>query len=302
MILGEHAVLHNHPAIVASIDKRITVTLNPREDNLINIHSELGNMSCYVGEINVKPPFEFVLTALRKAGLKQGADIHIESEFSSTVGFGSSSAVIVATVAAVLFFNNATLNLNSVFLKSRQVLHAVQGTASGADLAAATHGGVIFYRQYPSMIERVCETFPISAVYSGSKKKTADVIQFVEKQRRDNPSLFERFYTDLEAGVVTAVEHLKNENWEGLSFCFNAAQDVLDQMNLSTTEIETIIDTSDELGIEGAKISGSGLGDCVILLGEIPENTYPMNEEQTKLGLLQIPVKIEARGVEAEYV
>lgn len=302
MILGEHAVLHNHPAIVASINQRITVTIKPRKDNLINIFSELGTASCFAGEIKPVAPFEFVMVALRKCMLNVGCDITIDSEFSSTIGFGSSSAVTVATIAAVQFFKAGKLNLSSVFLKARQVLHSVQGTGSGADLCASTHGGVLLYRQYPLLIQKVCDTVPITAVYSGYKKPTPQVIKFVEQQRQDNPELFKRFYTDLEAGVLTAVDHFKNQDMDGLGFCFNAAQDVLDQMNLSTTEIETIIDASDDFGAHGAKISGSGLGDCVILLGEIPENTFPADDEQKAAGIQQIPVKIGGEGVKADYV
>ena len=43
MILGEYAVLEGHPAIVAAITRRITVTLEPRPDQILHIQSDLAN-------------------------------------------------------------------------------------------------------------------------------------------------------------------------------------------------------------------------------------------------------------------
>ena len=49
--------------------------------------------------------------------------------------------------------------------------------------------------------------------------------------------------------------------------------------------------------ISGAKISGSGLGDCVIALGNIPNNSFPQSEFQAKLGVIQIEVTVSPDGV-----
>ena len=43
MLMGEHAVLRNQLAIVGAVDKRMTVTLTPHENNRIEIYSSLGN-------------------------------------------------------------------------------------------------------------------------------------------------------------------------------------------------------------------------------------------------------------------
>lgn len=43
MLLGEYAVMHDYPALVCAIDKRITVTLVPSDDEVIEIDSALGS-------------------------------------------------------------------------------------------------------------------------------------------------------------------------------------------------------------------------------------------------------------------
>ena len=45
MLMGEHAVLHQEPAIVAAIDRWITVTLSPRNDEKLSIESVFGSLT-----------------------------------------------------------------------------------------------------------------------------------------------------------------------------------------------------------------------------------------------------------------
>src|SRR5579864_4695671 len=105
MLLGEHAVLHGKQALVCAIDKRLTVTLTPRDDKCIQITSKLGRYSAELSEIKIEKPFQFVLGALQvfmeSNELSQGCDISIQSEFSDQMGFGSSAAVTAATLSAL---------------------------------------------------------------------------------------------------------------------------------------------------------------------------------------------------------
>ena len=61
---------------------------------------------------------------------------------------------------------------------------------------------------------------------------------------------------------------------------------------------ELITDLCADPAIYGAKISGSGLGDCVIALGELSKNTiFPANERQRQAGVGQIHVKTSNQGL-----
>ena len=51
--------------------------------------------------------------------------------------------------------------------------------------------------------------------------------------------------------------------------------------------------------IYGAKISGSGLGDCIIALGELPEKYECIVDAKI---LKRIPVSMSMRGVECEKI
>ncbi len=110
MLLGEYAVLHGQQAWVCALHKRITVTLTPRNDDRIEIYSDNhGQYSTDTQHLTIEKPFEFVLAALKQhqAVLRRGCDIHIESTFSDTIGFGSSAAVTTATLAALFNWLNS---------------------------------------------------------------------------------------------------------------------------------------------------------------------------------------------------
>ncbi len=260
--MGEYAVLQGKSALVCAIDKRITVSLRSRTDNQLTIHSSLGN---YLGDIfNITPvqPFQFVLSALKQFELKTGCDITIESEFSSEMGLGSSAAVTVATLAALKKWDNADL-----IREARAIIQNVQGLGSGADVSASVLGGVVHYQMEPLFIEKLAADFPISVIYSGYKTPTAEVVKKVKASLDD--AAFNEICYEIDGYVQSAIKALKEKNYLALGQCMNLQQKAMVKLGVNTVELDQIIQTlNQETSILGAKISGSGLGDCVIALGE----------------------------------
>lgn len=302
MLLGEHAVLHNYHALCAAIDQRITVTLIPRPDtSQISLHSNLGSLK-FSSQDFIRPqePFSYVMGALQEYKLSQGLEVHIQSEFSSQIGFGSSSAVTVAMIAALELLSFKTLNLRRVFFNSLKVLRKIQGAGSGTDLATATYGGIVFYNPYPLIIEKLTQVIPITAIYSGQKTPTREVIAYIEKQRTSNPEKYDDCFRKINHIVEHAKTAIRTQDFGTLGALINAHQILMEEMQLSTPAIDMILQATRSFNILGAKISGSGLGDCVITLGELPADTFPQNSVQQGLGIKQIPIKISPTGVVAE--
>jgi len=202
-----------------------------------------------------------VLDAVKQYPLAQGIELKIESEFSSDIGFGSSAAVTVATHAALM---GGVENRMELFKRSLATIHRVQGRGSGADVAASVFGGIVAYRAEPLEIEPFKQTFPLTAVYSGSKMKTADVIRLVEERRALNADYFERIFDRMDASVG---EVMGDFSQLGRMLILN--QKLMEEMGLCNAALAEIIGEFRSAGIP-AKISGSGLGDCAIGLGDFP--------------------------------
>jgi len=287
MLLGEHAVLHGRRALVCAIDKRITVLLSKINKPFLRIVSDLGTYEAPLGALTDHPDFRFVLDAVKQypldpsfakgyGGHGQGIELKIESEFSSDIGFGSSAAVTVATHAALMnwvgtprrgvrgLLGEQSLPLEELFKRSLATIHRVQGRGSGADVAASVFGGAVAYRAEPLEIVPLKESFPLTAVYSGSKMKTADVIRWLEERRALNPDYFERIFDRMDASVGEVIA-----DFSQLGRMLILNQKLMEEMGLCNAALAEIIGIFQTLETP-AKISGSGLGDCAIGLGTFP--------------------------------
>ncbi|MDO8954403.1 MAG: mevalonate kinase [Gammaproteobacteria bacterium] len=301
MLMGEHAVLHKKLALVAAIDQRISLSLTPRSDNLIVIHSALGHLSMAIDELAVTKPFQFVLAAVLslKAALPSGCDILIKSEFSDRVGLGSSAAVTVATVNALRQWLSLSLEPQDLIIHARKVVRDVQGIGSGADVAASVLGGCIVYGTEPLHFEKLVFNPMLTAVYSGSKLATREVIDIVEAKRLLNPIAFTEYFTEIERLVLVAKQAINEQNWPIVADCFKANQKLMQQCGVSNALLESLINgLEQQSGILAAKISGSGLGDCVIGLGHLEQDIFPRNAAEVAIGVKQIPLQISEQGVQ----
>lgn len=303
MLFGEHAVLRHGHALCTAIDQRLKVILIPRDDFKIKVHSQLGVFTCPCDQIPPPhPPFSYVLGVLHEYAFckTQGFEIHIQSEFSSTIGFGSSSALITALTAALELFKLGHLNLRRIFYTARKVLHKIQGAGSGTDLATAIYGGIVFYRPYPLIIEKLTQSFALTAIYSGQKTPTPIVIQKINQQAAHHPEQYEQYFKTIEQLTLQAEKAIRAQDWRKLGALMNAQQMIMESMKLSTPAIHEVLQSLQTFNLLGAKISGSGLGDCVITLGALPPDTFPQNPSQKALGIQQIPIQISSQGVTAE--
>lgn len=298
MLLGEYAVLQGKNAIVCAVDKRMHVALMPREDNKIIISSALGQLETDLATLKVVPPFQFVLTALKKflKKMPSGCDIEIISEFSHQIGFGSSAAVTVATLSAISHWLNLSLSELELVRTARAIIREVQGLGSGADVAACVFGGVIAYRMKPLSVEKIASELDLVVVYSGSKTPTAEAVTRVKNYFEHHPKLFQQICQAIDGCAVAGKQAISDKDWMSLGKIMNVQQGLMDALGVNTPVLNDIVNgLRQRTEILGAKISGSGLGDCVI--GLVASSTaYSSSLQQYH----QIPIKISPQGVLCE--
>lgn len=278
MMMGEHAVLHGRRALVCAVDQYIRVTLEPRSDAVIRIVSDLGEDQAELGRIEVRPPFTFMWSVLRDAGmdLPGGCTLTVESDFSHQVGLGSSAAVTVAVSAVLEAWRGRAWEPESLQQQATRLIRSVQGRGSGADAAASVMGGIVAYRVEPYRMESLRTTHPISVVYCGYKTPTADVIRKVEQERQVRPGLFDGFYYEMDECVRTAIDAICRDDWAEVGVCMNQNHALMRALGVSDPTLEEIAGAMrQDAGILGAKISGSGLGDCVLGLGTLHDWSLP---------------------------
>ncbi len=293
MLLGEHAVLHGRKALVGAVNRRIAVTCKARKDSKIHLTSALGEYSTWLDNIEIIPAFRFVLTALQQEQehLSCGMDMQIEADFSADLGLGSSAAVTAAVMGAIFNLSRRKIKPDKVFDTAMQTIQAVQGAGSGADLAASVYGGILCYQKEPQSVKKIGTDFPLTVINSGSKLATAKVIGIVEEKYNRSPELFSGIYDLMDKSVTAATEAIERADYKYLGELFSINQGLMDAIGVSNyllAEINYRLRT--EPGITGSKISGSGLGDCVIGVGKltgagVPWQVLPLEFSETGLSI-----------------
>ncbi|SIP99517.1 mevalonate kinase family protein [Marinobacterium stanieri] len=295
MLMGEHAVLFGELALACAVDARLSVSLTPRPDRLVKIDSELGQYTGSLDSLESMSELAFVLAVVERYQpyLATGFELSIRSGFSHTVGLGSSAAVTAATTAALAAYASQSTAPSDLFDTALAAVHQVQkGRGSGTDLAASIHGGVIAYRVQPREIRPLAGLPSISLYYSGYKMKTPDVLQLVEQKAARQPALYAELYRLMGQTCLAAERAVDNWDWQALGELMNIYQGLMDALGVcDATLAEMIHRLRAEAGVQGVKISGSGLGDCVLALGQV----------NAELPWQSIPVQVAATGVEIRY-
>lgn len=268
MLLGEHAVLHGHSCLVAAIEKRIRLSLIPRNDGLVNITSALGEYQGDRDDLPEHPSFRFLVGTLNHHAnvLPGGLDVTIQADMPSTIGFGTSAAVTVAMTGALQLAANGSWSLPEIFLAARTIIQQVQGRGSGADAAASAYGGVVHYNMDGTGAGVVYnEPSALAAVYCGYKTPTPEVISRVEQAWSGKTEERDRLYARMGDTVLRGKAALAACDDKLFGQILDEGHTLMQQLGVSTKELDECAETlRNEPHIHGAKISGSGLGDCVV--------------------------------------
>lgn len=295
MLMGEHAVLHGQPAIVCAISKRMKVELTPRPDREVHLHSTLGEHRTTLDELAPNESFRFVLGAIRlcREDIPSGFELDIRSEMSHQMGLGSSAAVTVATLAALAGACGQDLQPATLLEQGVKIVRKAQGgVGSGADVAASSFGGCLRFHA-DSLESVVLPTAPkLTVLYSGSKTPTPEVIALVDENRKNHPGVFAKLDGLIGDIVQQGVAAAAQDDWETLGELMNIHQGLMDAMGVNNARLsELVYELREDPNILGSKISGSGLGDCVVGLGKAM---------RTDWGVPALAVKVEARGAIVE--
>ncbi len=273
MITGEHAVVYGHRAIVAAIDQRITVELSVRRDGKLRIFSEIA--ADYVSDLdNVVPSHDhsFVLAAVMKHrdALDTGIDLSITSEIDPTLGLGSSAAVTIACLGVLSALTGSSGD--RIHADAVEIVRSIQKRGSGADLAASLHGGMIAYKAPPGTEITALPIPPaLGLKYVGYKTPTSEVLRQVAERMATDKEKFENLYSEMGAAAEAAIVAASHMDWKAFGTNLNSYQTLMEKLGVSDNNLQAIVeDARTDARVLAAKISGSGLGDCVLAFGAVP--------------------------------
>jgi len=268
ILFGEHFVVHGTKAILAAIDKRVTVTSTFTENKTIKVNSQLGTIEVSISSSHegVKSEFKpFVYLASKIINSNQntnGLEITIDSDIPIGVGLGSSSACCVAAAASISELFNE-LPSEEILKMSIEAEKTIFPDTSGADCTVCTYGGMI---GYPS-IEKIDNTFELNLLIANSMipHNTKNSVEKVNKFKENDEERFSQL-CDLENGLIDEVIiAMKNNDATTFGLKMSENQKYLEEIQVSNDTLRDMINSLSEISL-GSKITGAGDGGCVIAL------------------------------------
>lgn len=293
MLFGEHAVVYGYPCIATAIDERLFVSIEETGDGKVAVDAPQVSDTRFVDEaINV---------AIAQWQIKHnGFRLTTKSAFSGKYGFGSSSAVTVATLKALVALYRKKVDNRMIFDAAYEVVLSVQGAASGFDVAAATYGGTIYYQRGGSILEPIpAVDIPLIIGYTGVKADTKTLVAEVAKKRDAEPEKVERIFEAMVNIVDEAREQIMEGDWVRVGRLMDFNQEYLRNLGVSSEKLESLISAAKKAGAYGAKLSGAGGGDCMIALAD-PSKRQAVEDAIIDAGGEVVHVPPNAPGVRIE--
>jgi len=297
ILFGEHFVVHGTKAILAAIDKRVTVTSTFTDNKTIKVNSQLGTIEVPISSSHeeVKSEFRpFVYLANKIIHSEQnasGLEITIDSDIPIGVGIGSSSACCVAAAASVSELFNE-LSSDEILNLSIEAEKTIFADTSGADCTVCTNGGMI---EYPS-VEKIDNTFDLNLLIANSMipHNTKNSVEKVNKFKENDEERFSQL-CDLETKLIDEVViAMKNNDATVFGLKMSENQKYLEEIQISNDTLRDMISSLKEISL-GTKITGAGDGGCIIALvkdenmDKVPE-LLPKDKEY-------FSAKIDTKGV-----
>lgn len=318
MLLGEHAVVYDHPCLVTAVDQRMKATVTLLDSFDLEIEAPDVKVVGYKKPMvelsmgDIPKGAQFVEIAVRNLlesdsgktrimnGEIHGIRIETSSEFSSLFGFGSSSASTVCVIKALSELLDLRLNNKAIFQLAYQTVLDIQGKGSGFDVAAAIYGGTLYFVTGGKVIEPLdMKSLPILVGYSGIKADTVILINQVAKKAKKYPDVVEGIYGIIEQLVERAKVAILEKDWQTAGELMNLNQGLLESLGVSTDKLSQMIYGVREGGAFGAKLSGAGGGDCIVAFSpEDKREEIKKNIEKAGGQVLDIDSNVEGVRVE----
>jgi len=107
---------------------------------------------------------------------------------------------------------------------------------------------------------------PLVVAYSGIKADTPTYVGRVAERMANWPAVVARIFDAMERLVVMGRPALENAEWSTFGQLMDIQHGLLHGLGVDTPETARLVFAARQAGAYGAKLSGAGGGDCVIVL------------------------------------
>ena len=270
ILLGEHSVVYGHPAVAMPLhDLQMRATATPTTGPSM-LHS-LG----YSGPMgSSRPGFACIVRAFEAARefsgrMDQSFEVTTRSDFPHERGLGSSAAAAGAVIRAVLDACGREASAEELFALTQMAEQVAHGRPSGLDAAATCSPCPIRFQggRMQPLTQRIQDARLVIAD-SGVHGSTREAVGGLRERYEEDPDGVGPLIAALGGLARVGIAALDDGDAQALGSAMNRAHEVLAQLELSLPVLDRLTAAARDAGALGAKLTGGGLGGCVIALAD----------------------------------
>jgi mevalonate kinase len=200
-------------------------------------------------------------------GGQRGVEIKITSTIPVASGLGSGAAVSVALICALSSHLSHPMTNEQVNALAYEIEKIHHGTPSGIDNTVITYAKpVYFVKGQPIEIFRVGKPFTVVIGDTGISAPTKEAVGDVCVLWEADKARWEKVFDKIGEIAKKAKEKIENGESEELGELMNQNHALLQEMTVSSQELDQFVEAARKAGAWGAKLSGGGRGGNMIAL------------------------------------
>jgi len=269
ILLGEHAAVYDRHVLALPLTSAIAATVSESSgDTRLRISDwNIDWRSTTGGRENVAAALLLIVEQLGVAD--RGYDIRVRSRIPAAMGLGSSAALATAIIRAFDLALNLGLDdaaVNELAFSCEKIAH---GDPSGIDNTLAVYGEPVLYKRSndpPMQILTLAEQPPLVIACSTTRGITRDQVAAVRDRYAREPALYEGLFDEIDDISKAGAIALTSGDYDKLAALMNVCHGLLNAIQVSTPELEAMIEIARSHGAIGAKLTGGGGGGSIVAL------------------------------------
>lgn len=287
ILMGEHSVVYGAPAVALPL-LDLQTAASVREADHGSISSDLYTGPLHAAPRELKP----VVTALRATAERVGLNSDsFEIVISSTVplerGLGSSAAVAAAMVRAVSNAVGVALTPEETFELVQIAENVAHGTSSGLDAHAVRSLSPVRFQSGQPTPVTVARSLTFVIADTGTSGSTSAAVNGVRMLRKVNPSFVNGIIDTLAGLAEDTITALGAGDAAALGQHMSAGHEQLARLGVSAPSLDALVTAARMSGAHGAKLTGSGLGGCVLALVDGEDSAHGVIDAMKAAGATQ---------------
>ena len=273
ILFGEHAVVYGRPALAAPVTQ-VHADVEVTNADSAGIWIDAPDISLHA-EVNTLPSDHPIASVIHnflfisRISPFPNLNVKITSTIPVAAGLGSGAAVTVALIRALSSHLDYPMPDEEISAFAYEIEKLHHGTPSGIDNTVVTYAKPVFFVK-GQKIETLSVGKPFTIVIgdTGISAPTKETVGDVRRSWEADKSKWENVFDEVGEIAKQAKSIMEKGETKNLGDLMNQNHTLLQEMTVSSHELDILVSAALNAGAMGAKLSGGGRGGNMIALVE----------------------------------